>query len=307
MKHRVVFMGTPEFSVPILEMLIENYDVILVVTKPDTKVGRKQILTPSPVKECALKHGIEVFQPESIKNDYLPVLELDPDIIITAAFGEFIPQELIVYPKYGCINVHGSLLPELRGGSPVQSSIIRGFKETGITIMYMEKKMDAGDIISQAKINIDLEDTNSTLFQKLSLLGRDLLRETLPSIFAGTNKRIKQKEEEATFAYNIKPEEQIIDFNDTSLNIYNKIRGLAEEPGAMFYVGDICVKVYKSKIVSYEGNELPGTILKVNKELWIKTQDGAISILDILQSGKKRMDIKSYLNGQKLFVLGCSL
>lgn len=302
---RIVFMGTPEFSVSILESLIEKYDVVLVVTQPDKEVGRKKILTPSEVKKCALKHNIPIFQPIKIKNDYEPILNAKPDIIITAAFGQFIPDIILECAPFGAINVHGSLLPKYRGGSPIQTSIIKGEKETGITIMYMAKKMDAGNIIKQRSVPILDTDTNGTMFKKLSELGRDLLNEVLPTIFDKTNDSIPQDETMATYAYNITHEEQFINWNDLSKNIFNLVRGLNPNPTALTNFNDLIVKIYFVEMVDYDDDCEVGTIVKLdNKELWVKTIDGAVSIKDIQLAGKNRMDIRSFLNGQKLIKLG---
>ena len=209
---RVVFMGTPEFSIPVLEMLIENTNVVMVVTKPDSYVGRHHELKFPPIKEVAIKHNIEVFQPQKIRNDYKKILECNPDIIITCAYGQIIPKELLFTPKYKAINVHASLLPKLRGGSPLHRAIINGYDKTGITIMYMAEGMDDGDIITQESVIIDENDDVGVIHDKLSILGKDLLLKTLPSIFDKTNKRFKQDEKEVTYAYNIKREEEKIDF-----------------------------------------------------------------------------------------------
>lgn len=205
---KVVFMGTPLFSVPVLEMLIENTNVVLVVTQPDSFVGRKKELKYPPVKECAIKHNIPVFQPTKIRNEYEEILKYNPDIIITCAYGQIIPSILLDTPKYKAVNVHASLLPKLRGGSPLHKCIIDGYSETGVTIMYMAPGMDDGDIITQKKINIEDSDNVGTIHDKLSVMGRDLLLLTLPSIFDGTCNRTKQNESEVTFAYNIKREEE---------------------------------------------------------------------------------------------------
>lgn len=304
---RIVFMGTPEFSVNVLEGLLEKYEVVLVVTQPDKLVGRKQTLEYSPVKKAALQHGLSVFQPIKIKDDYQAVLDAKPDIIITAAFGQFIPNVILNYPKYGCVNVHGSLLPKYRGGSPIQTSIINGEKETGITIMYMASKMDAGDIIAQRSIPILPEDDNGTMFDKLSVLGRDLLLETLPSIFEGTNVRIPQDEEKVTYAYNITHNDQFINWNKTSDEIVNFVRGLAPNPTALTSINGTIIKVFKAKKVSDEVSGVPGEVIKLNKELLVCTSSGVISILELQQAGKNKMDAKSFLNGQKILTLNCVL
>ena len=304
---KIVFMGTPEFSVNVLLGLLEKHEVVLVVTQPDKLVGRKQTLEYSPVKKCALEHGLNVFQPKKIKDEYQAVLDAKPDIIITAAFGQFIPNVILEYPEYGCINVHGSLLPKYRGGSPIQTAIINGEKETGITVMYMASKMDSGNIIAQRSIPILDTDDNGTMFDKLSVLGRDLLMEVLSSIFDKTNPSIPQDEVKVTYAYNITHEQQFINWNKTSKEIVNLIRGLAPNPTALTSINGTIIKVFKAKEVSVEGQYTPGEVIKLNKELLIATADGAVSILELQQSGKNKMDVKSFLNGQKILALGMVL
>jgi methionyl-tRNA formyltransferase len=304
---KIVFMGTPEFSVNVLEGLLEKHEVVLVVTQPDKLVGRKQTLEYSPVKKCALEHGLKVFQPKKIKDEYQAVLDAKPDIIITAAFGQFIPNVILEYPEYGCINVHGSLLPKYRGGSPIQTAIINGEKETGITVMYMASKMDSGNIIAQRSIPILDSDDNGSMFNKLSVLGRDLLMEVLPSIFDKTNPSIPQDETKVTYAYNISHEQQFINWNKTSKEIVNLIRGLAPNPTALTSINGTIIKVFKAKEVSVDTKHTPGEVIKLNKELLIATADGAVSILELQQSGKNKMDVKSFLNGQKILALGMVL
>ena len=304
---RIVFMGTPEFSVNVLEGLLEKHEIVLVVTQPDKLVGRKQVLEYSPVKKCALSHGLEVFQPKKIKDEYQPVLDAKPDIIITAAFGQFIPNVILEYPEYGCINVHGSLLPKYRGGSPIQTSIINGEEETGITVMYMASKMDSGNIIAQRSIPILESDDNGSIFEKLSVVGRDLLLEVLPSIFDKTNPSIPQDESKVTYAYNITHEQQFIDWNKTSKEIVNLVRGLSPNPTALTSINGTIIKVYKAKEVTTDLVGKPGEVIKLNKELLIATKDGAIAILELQQAGKNKMDVKSFLNGQKILSVGMVL
>src|SRR5574344_1083978 len=241
-------MGTPEFSVPVLEMLIKNTNVIMVVTQPDSLVGRKQELKFSPIKEVALKNNIEVYQPIKIRKEFSHILGSNPDVIITCAYGQIIPSELLDTPEYKAINVHASLLPKLRGGSPLHRAIINGYKETGITIMYMAPGMDDGDIITQESIHISDEDNVGIIHDKLSLLGRDLLLKTLPSIFDGTAKRIKQDENQVTFAYNIKREEEKINFNKTALEVHNQIRGMYPFPVAYTEYENEIMKICSSKV-----------------------------------------------------------
>ena len=295
---RIVFMGTPDFSVPILEGLIDNYNVVGVVSQPDKKVGRKQIIKQTPVKEVAINNNIKVLQPSNIKEDYKEVLDLNPDIIITCAYGQIVPKEVLDYPKYGCINVHASLLPKHRGGAPIHRAIINGDKKTGVTIMYMDIDMDSGDIISSRDIDIKDSDTLETLHDKLSLLGKDLLLETLPSIIDNTNKRIKQDESKATYSYNIKREEEHIDFNKTSREVFNLIRGLSPIPGAFVILDDKEMKIYNSVISDNKYDKKCGEITNIYKNgIGVCTSDGEIIITDIKPFGKKRMLASSYING----------
>ena len=295
---KVVFMGTPGFAYPILEALDKEYNVVMVVSQPDREKDRKGNIIYSPCKEYALNNNIEVFQPLHIKEEYQKVLDKEPDIIITCAYGQIIPEEVLSYPKYGCINVHGSLLPKLRGGAPIHHAIINGDKTTGITIMYMDKKMDAGDIISQREINIDDNITLDELYSKMSYLGRDLLLDTLPSIINGTNNRIKQNEEEVTFGFNITKEEEHINFNDTSLNIHNRIRGLSSIPGAYAIINGKRIKIYNSTITDKISKKEPGTIEDITKDgIYVNTNDNIIVLTDIKLEGKKRCLVKDFVNG----------
>lgn len=295
---RIVFMGTPDFAVPVLEGLIENYNVVGVVSQPDKKIGRKRILTPTDVKKVAVKHNIEVFQPIKIREDYQSILDLEPDIIVTCAYGQIIPKEILDYPKLGCINVHGSLLPKYRGGAPIHHAIINGEKETGITIMYMDEKMDSGDIISQKTIKINDCDTVETLWDKMSFLGRDLLLDTMPKIIASTNDRIKQNEEDVTFGFNIKREEEHLDFSKTSREVFNHIRGLSPIPSAYALIDDKEIKIYNSSIYSKKYKGLYGEIVDINKEgIVVVCKDMSIIIKEVKPFGKKRMSATSYVNG----------
>ena len=301
---KIVFMGTPSFAVPVLEELIKNYDVTLVVTQPDKEVGRKRILTPSPIKEVALKNNIKVFQPTKIREDYQEILDANPDIIITAAYGQIIPKILLDFPKYKCVNVHASLLPKYRGGAPIHHAIINGDEYAGVTIMYMAEKMDDGDIISQDKILIG-EDNTTELTERLSILGRDLLIKTLPDIFSNNIKPIKQNESEVTFAYNISKEDEKINWHNTSIMVYNQIRGLADNPGGYAIYNDKKVKIYKSTYEIKEVDGEIGEIVDTNKRLGIKVKDGIIYPLIIQLEGKNKMSIKDFYNGMpNYFKLG---
>lgn len=298
-KIKVVFMGTPDFAVPVLEGLIENYEVVGVVSQPDKRVGRKQELVNTPIKEVALKHNILVFQPEKIKEDYEDILKLNPDIIVTCAYGQIIPSAILDYPRLGCINVHASLLPKLRGGAPIHKAIIDGYTKTGITIMYMDKKMDNGDIISTSETEILDSDNLESLHDRLSIMGRDLLLQTMPSIINGTNKRIKQNEEEVTYAYNIKREEEHIDLSKTRREVFNQIRGLSPVPGANLLVDGDEFKIYRAEISERKfTNKEIGEVTGLYKEgIGVMTQDGEIILTDIKPFGKKRMSASSYING----------
>ena len=275
-------MGTPSFAVPILEELINKYNVIMVVSQPDKEKDRKGNIIYSPCKEIGIKNNIEVYQPIKIREEYQYILDKKPDIIITAAYGQIIPSEILDYPKYGCINVHGSLLPKLRGGAPIHHAIINGDKEAGVTIMYMDKKMDSGDIISQRSINIDDNMILDDLYYKLSILGRDLLIDTLPSILNGTNSRIKQNEEEVTYGLNITKEEELINFNDSVSNVHNKIRGLSSIPGAYAMLNNKRMKIYLSEKTNNISKEKPGTITDINKNgITVSTKDYDIILKNI--------------------------
>lgn len=300
-KIKIVFMGTPLFCVPILEGLISNYEVVGVVSQPDKRVGRHHELVNTPVKQVALNHSIKVFQPINIKNEYKDILELNPDIIITCAYGQIIPKAILDFPRLGCINVHASLLPKLRGGAPIHRAIIEGYDKTGITIMYMDEAMDSGDIISQKEIIIDKNDTLETLYDKLQIIGKDLLLETLPSVINGTNSRIKQNEEEVTYAYNIKREEEHLDFNKTSLEIFNQIRGLSPMPASNVILDDKEMKIYAAIISDRVFKDKRcGEITNIYKEgIGVCTKDGEIIFTDIKPFGKKRMSASSYINGIK--------
>lgn len=299
---KIIFMGTPEFSVGILEALSKKYEVVLVVTQPDKEVGRKKILTSCPVKKKAEELNIEVFQPTKIKNDYQKIIDMHADIIITAAYGQLIPDELINAFKFA-LNVHASLLPKYRGAAPIQRSIINGDKKTGVSIISMVSKMDAGLIYTKKEIDILASDTSTILFEKLSVVGKNLLLESLDDIYCGKIEGVAQDEKEVVFAPMIKREEEKIDFNDLSINIYNKIRGLSLEPGAYGIINDFIIKFYSSKIIDYQGCETPGCIIEMKKRLVVKTKDGAIELIDIKPFGKQMMKACNYLNGQKIFKL----
>lgn len=296
---KIIFMGTPDFSVPVLEGLIDNYDVIAVVTQPDKVKDRKQEITYSPVKAKAKEKNIKVIQPTKIRKEYQEILDLNPDIIITCAYGQIIPKEILSYPKYGCINVHASLLPKLRGGAPIHHAIMEGLTKTGITIMYMDEGMDTGDIITTKEIEILPEDNVGSLHDKLSILGKELLLETLPNIINGNITRIKQNNEEATYAYTIKREDELLDFNNTATSIHNKIRALNPYPVSYALLDNKIIKIYTSKITNIKTNNyIPGTITNIYKDaIGVATKDYELLITRIKPEGKKEMSVKDFLNG----------
>lgn len=294
---KVVFMGTPEFSINVLDMLCKNTNVLAVVTQPDKEVGRKKILTYSPVKEYALKNNIKVLQPKRLKDEYQCIIDLNPDIIITCAYGQILPFELLDYPKYKTINVHASLLPNYRGGAPIERSIMSGDKVTGVTIMRTDVGMDDGDIIEAKEVEILDTDDIYTLSKKLSCAGAEVLLKVLPKIIDGTCKYIKQDRPKATFAYVIKREDEKIDFSDSAINIYNKIRALSKI-GAYVINDNKETKIYKARITNKKGDI--GTISGIYKDgFGIYCSDGEIIVLELQESGKKKMSTKDYLNGVK--------
>lgn len=293
---RVVFMGTPDFAVPVLEKLILNTNVVLVVSQPDKCVGRKRELVPTPVKKKALEYNIPVFQPEKVKLDYEEIVLARPDIIITCAYGQIIPKVLLDLPRLGCINVHASLLPYLRGGAPLHHAIIDGYKETGVTIMYMDEAMDTGDIISSVTYPLKDTDTVGTVHDNLMEMGANLLMETLPSIISGTNKRIKQDNSKATYAYNISRSDEHLDFSGSGVLAERKVRGLNPWPLANTLFDDEEIKIISGYFVL--GKSIPKKINVVTKDsLGIGCSDGIYYVTALKPSGKKVMDIKSYLNG----------
>ncbi len=301
---KIVFMGTPAFSVPILRMLVEEgYDVISVVTQPDRPVGRKKTLTPTPVKEEALRLGLPVYQPNKLKNpeELQAVLDLDADLVVTAAFGQILPSEILVTPKLGAINVHASLLPAYRGGAPIHQAIIDGQKETGVTIMYMVDRLDAGDIISQTTVPIEQHDHTGSMFDKLSAAGTELLKETLPSIIEGTNERIPQDESLVTFARNISREQERIDWNRSANEIYNQVRGLHPWPVAYTSFKQDNMKIWWSEIAEESKTGTPGEVVKLTEDaIHVQTGNGILAITELQPAGKKRMSAKDYLTGPKI-------
>lgn len=287
-------MGTPEFAVPILDTLIKTSEVVLVVTKPDKYVGRKKILTPSPVKEFALKNNIPVLEPLKIKEDYEYLKKYQPDLIVTCAYGQILPKEILDLPPLGCINIHASLLPKYRGGAPIHYALLNGEEKTGITIYYMDTNLDTGDIISSASIPIKDDDNIITLSNKLSLLASNLLADTLPTIINKTCKREPQNNNEATYAYTIKREEEHLDFTKTAKEVSNRVKALY--PSSYFLLNNEEVKVL-SGIIGEDSPNPPKSIILKKDALGITCQDKVYYITELKPFGKKAMNIKDYLNG----------
>lgn len=300
-------MGTPEFSLNVLQALIDSeHEVVGVVTQPDKKVGRKQVLTAPPIKELALKYDIPVFQPIKIKTDYEPVISWKPDLIVTCAYGQIIPKVLLDLPILGAINVHASLLPQYRGGAPIQHAIMDGNKTTGITIMYMAEKMDAGDLIAQSEVEIAHKDNVGDLHNRLSEVGANLLMETLPSIINGTNDRIKQDESLVTYAPNISKDDEKIDWSKEGEAIYDQIRALDPWPGAYTLLDGSRFKIYQAEEVVRIHNLNPGIILRVYTDAMLITTGGetCIKVIEGQLEGRKRQHMKEILNGNHPFEIG---
>lgn len=298
MRNKIIFMGTPDFSAPILKAVHETYGVALVITQPDKPVGRKRILTPPPVKKQALELGIEVYQPESMRSDEAVefIQNVQPDLIITAAYGQILPKRVLDIPRLGCINVHASLLPKYRGGAPIHKAIINGESESGVTIMYMAEQLDAGNMIAQEKVEILENDTVGLLHDKLSDCGVELLIDTLPSIFNGTNDSIEQNHDEATFASNISRDEEFVDFNRSTKDVHNQIRGLSPWPVAYATLDGKNMKFWLSEKGTATG--VPGEIIEVTKDaIVVATNDASIKLLEIQPAGKKRMKVRDYVAG----------
>ncbi len=293
---KIVFMGTPDFAVPVLKMLIAKTNVIMVVTQPDKEVGRKKLIQYSPVKQIAIENNIPIFQPEKIRKDFSKLSDLEIDLIVTCAYGQIIPKEVLDLPKYGCINVHASLLPKYRGSAPIQWAILNGDTKTGITIMYMDEGMDTGDIIKSKEILISAEDNVGTLHDKLSVLGKDTLLEVLPDILNNKCKRIKQGNN-YSLAPMIKREDEKINFNDMGVNIINKIRAFNPWPLANIVIDSKEIKVIDAEFKPSKVKSVSKVIEISSDKLGISCQDGVIYLKKIKPYGKNVMDIKSYLNG----------
>lgn len=298
-------MGTPDFSVPCLEMLIkEGYEVPLVVTQPDRQRGRGHKVSFSPVKELALLNNIPVFQPESLKNNELaPYLDkIKPDVIVVVAYGKLLPEYILNYPKFGCINVHASLLPKLRGAAPIQWSIINGDTVTGVTTMLMDKGMDTGDILYKSRIEISKNDTAGSLFDKLKILGASLLKSTLVKVKDKKAVRIKQNEEEATYAPMILKKDAVIDFSKTPEEIINKLRGLNPAPVGCTYLNGKKIKIYEGFLGEETDDTDYGKIWGYfeDKGLGIVCNGKLLYIKELHAENSRKMSVSEYMLGHKI-------
>lgn len=305
---KIVYMGTPEFAVYPLKAIIEaGHKVELVITQPDKAKGRSNKLIPTPVKVAAGEYGIEVFQPEKIKEESAvnKIKKCKPDVIVVAAYGQILPESILSIPPFGCINIHASLLPKYRGAAPIEWAIIDGEEKTGVTTMYMEKGLDTGDMIEKCEVAIETSDTGETLHDKLALEGAMLIISTLKALQDNTAVRVKQNDEESSYAHMLTKELGRIDFSMSADRIERLIRGLIPWPCAYTVIEGKTVKLLKARVADntnpiYEKGE-PGEIIEVTKKNFtIKCGEGAITVLSLLPEGKKPMDAVAYLNGNKL-------
>ncbi|MBQ2657455.1 MAG: methionyl-tRNA formyltransferase [Erysipelotrichaceae bacterium] len=297
-RQRIVFMGTPQFAADILKGLLEaGFNVVGVVSQPDKVFGRKHLLKPSEVKETALKYNLPVITPVKIRNEYDEILKLDPELIITAAYGQIIPKELLDYPRYHCINTHGSLLPKYRGASPIQTAIMNGETQTGMTIMYMNEKMDEGDILYQETIDIDIHDTATVMFNKMSRLALDMLLKILPDIFEEKVNPIPQDHAQSTYAHLLDKETEHVGFKEDTLATYNHIRGLLEQPGCYFVMKGRKYKIEEAFFELRDHTE-PGVFKGLEEDyLRLDCNDGFIKVYRIRPEGKGSMDARAFYNG----------
>ncbi len=303
---KVVYMGTPDFAVPPLKALAEEgYEIDAVITQPDKPKGRGKTLMPTPVKEEAMKHGIPVYQPKKVRDpEFIQILkDLDPDVIIVAAFGQIIPKEVLNLPKFGCINIHASLLPKYRGAAPIQQAVIDGEKESGVTIMRMGMGIDTGDMISRITVPLAADETGGSLFDKLALAGAELLIKTLPSIEDGTAVYVKQPEESPTpYAAMISKQMGCMDFHKSAVELERLVRGLNPWPSAYTRLNGKSLKIWKSEaIASDTADAVPGTVLRIEKAgIHVACSDGVLVLKEVQLEGKKRMDADVFLRGYRL-------
>lgn len=303
---RIVFMGTPDFAVPALEKLIEAHEVVAVVTQPDKRKGRGKAMAFPPVKEAALAHDIPVYQPLKVKEEEFQkeLFALAPDVIVVAAFGQILPESILNQPKYGCINIHASLLPKYRGAAPIQWAVINGEKESGITTMYMAKGLDTGDMLEKVTVPLTEEETGDSLHDKLAALGGDLILSTLEKLENGTAVRTVQDDSLSCYARMLTKEMGEIDWNQDAVSIERKIRGLNSWPSAYTHLGDKTLKIWKAQVeeTTPETEEAaPGTIVRVEKDSFaVKTGSNLLKVTEVQLQGKKRMPVQAFLLGYKL-------
>lgn len=296
---KIIFMGTPDFSVPILKELHKEYGVDLVISQPARPAGRKKVMTDPPVAVAAKLLGIELYQPETMKSAeaFEIVSDLNPDLIITAAFGQLLPESILDIPVLGSLNVHASLLPKHRGGAPIHRALINGDDKTGVTIMYMAKKLDAGDIIAARSINIEDSDNTGILFDKLSRVGASLLMDTLPSVIDGTNERTPQNDSEATFSPNILKSDEVISFNKPARVVFNHIRGLTPWPVGHTMLGDKRLKIFAAELTEGTSQKEPGTITgKSENGFLVAAADGLVNITEVQLAGRKKNNALDFIN-----------
>ena len=297
----LLFMGTPEISAYVFEqMILDGYHFVGLVAQPDHPVGRKGIIEKVPTKVIAEKYNIPVFQPIKIRKDFSFMDNLKVDLVITLAYGQIVPQGFLDIPRFGCLNLHGSLLPKLRGASPVQTALINNEKVTGVTLMEMVAAMDAGRMYGKKEVVIEEDDNATSLFKKISEAAKDLVLELLPKYVNGELEGIPQNEEEVTFCSLIKPEQEKLDLSKDILEVYGYIRGLSDEPGAYLYLDNQKLKIFKAKIANDLVTAEVGTIVQADKRgLLFQCQNGQLAILELQKEGKKRMDYKAFINGNQ--------
>ncbi len=296
---KIIFMGTPDFSVPILKELHKEYGVELVISQPARPVGRKKVMTDPPVAVAAKLLGIELYQPETMNSeDALKIVsDIEPDLIITAAFGQLLPENILNVPVKGALNVHASLLPKHRGGAPIHRALMNGDKETGVTIMYMAKKLDAGDIIAAESIVIEDSDNTGILFDKLSKVGASLLMKTLPDVISGTNSRTPQNDGEATFSPNILKADEVISFNKPVRDVFNHIRGLAPWPVGHTMQDDKRLKIFAAELTDEKTDASPGTITgKSENGFLVAAADGLVNITEVQLAGRKKNNALDFIS-----------
>ncbi len=294
---KIVFMGTPDFAVPCLKALIKDgNEIVGVFSQPDKPKGRKLILTPPPVKVTALENGLQVYQPTTLRDgNALNILkELEPEMIVVAAYGKILPKEIIDYPKYGCINIHASLLPEYRGASPIQSAIIDGKTKTGVTAMYMDAGLDTGDMLMKTEVEIGKNETADELHDRLSEAGAELIVRVVHSALEGTLVREKQDDEKSTYAGMLTKDMSVIDFSKTAQSIHNRVRGLNSWPGATAELNGKKVKLHRTLVSKGEGE--PGQVLSLNPFI-VACGEGAIEITELQPEGKRKMTAQEFING----------